>query len=245
MGKENIAGENNGGDTGAQDQPVETGIQDGGADNGAQDQPAKKDIKDAGGESGKAGDAGGEGKGKAAGDGADNGKAGPDPDDSPITDWGKVDLGLPEGVSIEPELMESLGKAMIASGISPKQARELARWNLEAIGGIRERQLSRGMEELRKAWGDKAEANRVAALGVVTRIDREMARAGLGEGAFSKALADSGAAFSPAIVRALHVVSQWLSEDSAGSQNGARMEEKPETALEGLNAAFKMARNGK
>lgn len=159
-----------------------------------------------------------------------------DPDTQPITKWEDVDLGLPEDAQFSPELLADFGKQAIELGLSPKQARALAQWEYQAGLSMRQQLMESGMEQLKKAWGGRYEANRKAALSLVSQLDRE-----LGDESFSRALNACGAAYQAPIVMALAHLAGRLAEDTMGkSQPDAAS--KPETALEGLENALAEAR---
>lgn len=159
-----------------------------------------------------------------------------DPDSRPITKWEDVDLGLPEDAQFSPELLADFGKQAIELGLSPKQARALAQWEYQAGLSMRQQLMESGAEQLKKAWGGRYEANRKAALTLVSQLDRE-----LGDDAFSKALDACGAAYQAPIVMALAHLAGRLAEDNMGRSqpDGAS---RLETALEGLENALAEAR---
>lgn len=157
-----------------------------------------------------------------------------DIEDQPITDWSAVDLGLPENAAVDEATLAAFGQKAVEMGLTPKQAKGLIDWQLGAIKEAREAQLEAGVEELRKAWGRKAEANQKAVVGLISRIDRQ-----LGNEEFSRAIGASGAANSPAFCKGLLAIAGMLSEDSMGRSSSAEMPLKPETALEGIENAFR------
>lgn len=159
-----------------------------------------------------------------------------DPDTRPITKWEDVNLGLPEDARLSPELLADFGRQAVELGLNPKQARALAQWEYQTGLSIRQQLLESGTEQLKKAWGGRYEANRQAALTLVSQLDRE-----LGDESFSKALNACGAAYQAPIVMALAHLAGRLAEDSMGkSQPDAAS--RPETALEGLENALAEAR---
>ena len=155
------------------------------------------------------------------------------PDDLPITDWGKVDLGLPKDTAIDENVLASFGEQACKLGLTPKQARALAAWQLELAQNAQNELMEAGVAELRKEWGSKAQSNQQAVLSLISRIDRKM-----GNDAFSKALDASGATCHAAICKGLLTIASMLAEDSIGGGNAATPP-KPETALEGIENAFK------
>jgi len=178
------------------------------------------------------------------GDSADNASQGtdgqqdnqqPDPDSTPITDWSSVKLDLPEGM-VDETVLGSFGKAAVELGLTPKQARALASWQLDTIAEQRQALMDAGIQQLSKEWGSKAEANQQEVLALISRIDRAA-----GDDSFSKALGMSGATCFPGVVKGLLSIARMISEDSIGTAGAAGMSEHDETALEGLNAALKEA----
>lgn len=157
----------------------------------------------------------------------------PDPENTPISDWESVDLGLGED-AVDGEVLKSFGKAAVDLGLTPKQARVLAQWQLDTIAESRTALLETGAEELRKDWGRKNEANQRAVLTLIANVDRK-----LGNDAFSKALGISGATCHAGVIKGLHAIASMLSEDAMGAGKGAPMPDKPESALEGIENAFR------
>lgn len=171
---------------------------------------------------------------KPADDKQDEGGTGLSDDDTPITDWSAVDLGLPEDAAIDENVLAAFGEKSVELGLTPKQAKALANWQLELARETREAQLEAGVAELRKAWGKKADANQKAVVALLSRIDRQ-----LGNDEFSRAIGASGAANSPAVCKGLLAIAQMLSEDTMGRGGSGDMPIKPETALEGIENAFR------
>lgn len=171
---------------------------------------------------------------KPADDKQDEGRTGLSDDDTPITDWSAVDLGLPEDAAIDENVLAAFGEKSVELGLTPKQAKALASWQLELARETREAQLEAGVAELRKAWGKKADANQKAVVALLSRIDRQ-----LGNDEFSRAIGASGAANSPAVCKGLLAIAQMLSEDTMGRGGSGDMPIKPETALEGIENAFR------
>ena len=174
---------------------------------------------------------------KPADDKQDEGRTGLSDDDTPITDWSAVDLGLPEDAAIDENVLAAFGEKSVELGLTPKQAKALASWQLELARETREAQLEAGVAELRKAWGRKADANQKAVVALLSRVDRQ-----LGSDEFSRAIGASGAANSPAVCKGLLAIAQMLSEDAMGRGGSGDMPVKPETALEGIENAFREMR---
>lgn len=172
--------------------------------------------------------------------GAQEEQAKADPENSPITDWDKTDLGFGKDSGIDPDLYASFGKTAVELGLTPKQAKALAQWQMDSMAQAREQLYKSGAAELSKEWGTKAEHNKNQVISLVSRIDRE-----LGNDSFSKTLGICGATCHAPIVRGLFALSRLISEDSMGKAGGAGMPEKEETVLEGLQDAFRQARGEK
>ena len=168
-----------------------------------------------------------------------NANPAPNPDDTPLASlasWEGFDIGLPDHV-LDPAVLQSFGRAAVDMGLTPRQARALARWQTDQIAQAQARQLEAGQKELAQAWGADAQRNRDAVLGLISRIDRLT-----GGDAFSRALGESGAACFPGIVRGLHAVAALLAEDSTGASPGAASAPHEESALDGLTNALREAR---
>lgn len=174
---------------------------------------------------------------KPADDKQDEGGTGLSDDDTPITDWSAVDLGLPEDAAIDESVLAAFGEKSVELGLTPKQAKALASWQLELARETHEAQIEAGVAELRKAWGKKANANQKAVVALLSRVDRQ-----LGSDEFSRAIGASGAANSPAVCKGLLAIAQMLSEDAMGRGGSGDMPVKPETALEGIENAFREMR---
>lgn len=159
-----------------------------------------------------------------------------DVDNLPITDWGRVELGLPED-AVDTAVLADFGRAAVEMGLTPKQARALAHWQTAQIARSRERLLERGIQELAREWGSRMEGNQQAVLALVSRIDRLT-----GDDSFSRALGESGATCFPGVVRGLLALSRVLSEDSMGMGGGAAQSGRDESAIEGLRNAFRELR---
>ena len=160
-----------------------------------------------------------------------------DMEDQPIRDWSAVDLGLPEDAAIDESVLAAFGEKSVELGLTPKQAKALASWQLELARETHEAQIEAGVAELRKAWGRKADANQKAVVALLSRVDRQ-----LGSDEFSRAIGASGAANSPAVCKGLLAIAQMLSEDAMGRGGSGDMPVKPETALEGIENAFREMR---
>lgn len=154
--------------------------------------------------------------------------------DMPISDWSKVDLGLPQDADLNPATMDSFSKMAISAKMSPRQVQSAASWYLKAAKAQQEEFFQAGAAELAKEWGLKAEANQRAALGLISQVDR---MPGI-DGAFSKALNFTGAINQPAIAKGLFALSQLIGEDSIGQASGVAAETRPETPEEAFKGMF-------
>lgn len=148
-------------------------------------------------------------------------------------------VSLPEGIEADADMLSGFGEAAVAAGLTRKQAQALVDWQGRFLVEQAKAQMEKGMETLRTAWGSKAEANQKKVVGLVSRIDRA-----LGDDSFSRALGESGATRHAGVVLGLHKLAEIMAEDSLGSAAGAATEHE-ETALEGLENAWKEARRGK
>lgn len=154
------------------------------------------------------------------------------PDDIPLTQWDEDAVRLPDGIPPDADMLAGFGEAAVAAGLTRRQAQALVDWQTAFQRERARAQLDAGMATLRKAWGNKAEANQQAVLGLVSRIDRA-----LGDESFSRALGESGAARHAGVVMGLYRIAALMAEDSLGSAAGAAAEHD-ETALEGLQNAL-------
>ena len=162
-----------------------------------------------------------------------------DPDSLPMSKWEDGMVSLPEGIEADADMLSGFGEAAVAAGLTRKQAQALVDWQGKYLVEQAKAQIEKGMETLRTAWGSKAEANQKKVVGLVSRIDRA-----LGDDSFSRALGESGATRHAGVVLGLHKLAELMAEDSLGSAAGAAAEHE-ETALEGLENAWKEARRGK
>lgn len=164
----------------------------------------------------------------------------PDPADQPIGAGFKLDIE-----NADPALAEAFTGIARDLGLTPKQAQGLARWQMDHVQAAREAMIRAGRDELAREWGGEADSRRNDALALVSRVDRELAKANpkLGAQSFSSAIAAFGADCSPAFVRGLAHIAALLSEDSIGAAGGASAGDvREESVLDGLRDAFKSAR---
>lgn len=152
----------------------------------------------------------------------------------PITDWAKVDLELGDAL-VDGELVESYGKLACEVGLTPKQARALAHWQLDAIDSRGRQALAEQAKILEREWGAATDANKE----VVDNFCKRVARTpGLEN--FYEEFVRCGAAGNATMFRAMHYISQLLREDSAGRIGGQGC--VVESAEEGIRDAFARAR---
>lgn len=150
-----------------------------------------------------------------------------------LAEWAEDTLSLPEGV--DADLVASFGEAAVGMGLTRTQAQKLADWQLAAVKDAYARQMERGTQELVDAWGSGVQKNCEQVVSFLARMERLT-----GSDSFSKALRETGAANSPAIIMGLHALSKVIAEDSIG---GIQAEtEGPEDALTGIERAFAGAR---
>lgn len=146
-------------------------------------------------------------------------------------DWENLIKVLPDGA--DAALVGRFAETARAQGLSVEQARSLMAWQLSEVSALREQMTERGRAELAKEWGEHAEANRQAALNVLTRIDKQ-----LGNDAFSRAIGESGVACYPGFVRGLLALAGYMSEDSLKTAASQGPSAQAETALDGLREIF-------
>lgn len=175
-----------------------------------------------------------------AGDDTEKKKEEPqDPDSLPMSKWDDGMVSLPEGIEADADMLSGFGEAAVAAGLTRKQAQALVDWQGKFLVEQAQAQMEKGMETLRTAWGNRAEANQKKIVGLVSRIDRA-----LGDDSFSRALGESGATRHAGVVLGLHKLAELMAEDSLGGAAGTAAEHE-ETALEGLENAWREARRGK
>lgn len=146
-------------------------------------------------------------------------------------DWENLIKVLPDGA--DAALVGRFAETARAQGLSVEQARSLMAWQLSEVSALREQMTERGRAELAREWGEHAEANRQAALNVLTRIDKQ-----LGNDGFSRAIGESGVACYPGFVRGLLALAGYMSEDSLKTAASQGSSAQAETALDGLREIF-------
>lgn len=157
-----------------------------------------------------------------------------DPADMPIQDWSKVDLELGDAV-VDGKVVESYGKLACDLGLTPRQARALAAWQMDICNSITNANVQAETDRLRSDWGLSFNNNITQVDNLCQRISR---LPGLGD--FHREIQKSGAAANATVVKGLHYIACLLSEDSMGRVSGQAP--RPETAEEGIADAFARAR---
>ncbi|MFI3271236.1 MAG: hypothetical protein R3Y11_03895 [Pseudomonadota bacterium] len=141
----------------------------------------------------------------------------------PATDVGAIELGWPEGTTIDKAQEQRYKEASVRLGLTPSQAQNLAQWQLQEVVNSKTEHIRRGTQELQGRWGTQFDANKGAALSALTTLDRRL------EGRLAPALAARGVTDDPVMVEALYAISTMISEDSlaGGTQAGGQI--KPMT----------------
>lgn len=170
----------------------------------------------------------------ALAEGQEDAGAAADPDESVISDFAKFDLGLPENAAVDEETLASFGKQVEALGLTGKQAKALANWQLNAVEEYRQRLVATGKAELEEEWGGKAGQYQKSIMELLAHVNKEL---GSGE-KFSKALERCGALCDADMMRGLKYLASLRTEDALGLQSGASAIERPETPLEALEGIF-------
>lgn len=165
------------------------------------------------------------------------GAAVPDPLDQPIEDWAKVDLGLGDA-PVDKTVIEAFGKTCIDMKLTPRQAAELAQFQMRAVQEAAARMSRETMDNLRKEWGADADQNQQRVQALVKKVDQA-----LGGSRFTDALNSSGAVCYSEVVNGLLAISRMLGEDRLGKTQAGASPQKPETAYEGLREVFQAERN--
>lgn len=163
-----------------------------------------------------------------------------DPEQLPISDWSKVDLGLDESTPVDAELLASFGEEAIKLGLTPTQARGAVQWQIAAMKAAYGRHQEAQYNELKKAWGNQFQANKERVINMITTIDRKV-----GDEAFSRALAACGALDNAQAVQGMLVLAGMIAEDSTGSGTQKDTGPSTETAEQGIEAMYKAVRAGR
>lgn len=211
-------------------------VQDEADQNGEAAEAGQEAGTQAEGDAGQAEKAGGEPDAGKDGAAAAEGSEPADPDDEPILDFAKVDLGLGEA-PVDKEVLAAFGEQCVSLRLTPKQARALCGFQMEAFQKARQRLTSESVQTLQKEWGKDAEANQHIINNLIDRVDEQ-----LGGSEFRNAIEDSGAACYAAFARGLLACAQLVSEDRLGPVSGQNTPARDESAEDGLRAVFAAAR---
>ncbi len=142
---------------------------------------------------------------------------------SPATDANAIDLGWPEGTTVDKGQEQRYKEACVRLGVTASQAQNLAQWQLQEMTASQTEHIRRGTQELQGRWGTQFEANKGAALSALTTLDRRL------EGRLAPALAARGVTNDPVMVEALYAISTMISEDSLAGSGQAGGQMKPMT----------------
>lgn len=190
----------------------------------AADAPLKGEEKP-----GEASETGEQETGEARGDAAPQEET--DPLDMPITDFGKVDLGIGDA-PVDKVVLEAFGKTCADLKLSARQAAGLAQFQLKAIAEARERLGQEAAQTLQKSWGKDAQDNQRKIIGLVGEVDK------LTGGKFSQAIEDSGVAVYADFAEGMLRIASMLGENGLGNITRQGGGARPETAEEGLREVF-------
>lgn len=150
--------------------------------------------------------------------------------DKPFQGGDLPDLGLaPEA---DQTLLTEFGQIAKETGLTPTQMRSLAQWQASLIKQRQEAQVAEGIAELKKEWGQNAEAFQRQAVALIASVDRQMSQ--YGQSPFSDAIAETGAHNNLNFVRGLFLLSRSLGEDALAaphSQATANSVEDPADAI--------------
>ncbi|MBQ9536606.1 MAG: hypothetical protein IJU79_02325 [Desulfovibrionaceae bacterium] len=153
--------------------------------------------------------------------------------EQPIQDWSKVKIEVPEGTPIDDKTLGDFGKTAVKLGLTQTQAQELVKFQVSAIQRQREAIIDHGVKTLQRDWGAKASEYQQSVMTLIANIDRQM-----GNNAFSKALNSCGATCFPDVCKGLLLIAQSVSEDTMGKGGAGNASNRPETALDGLEAEW-------
>ena len=156
--------------------------------------------------------------------------AGPDPEDTPITDWAAAKIEI---AGADAGALASFGKTAEAIGLTPRQAKALAEWQLDDLAARREAIVNDSLAQLHKEWGANAGSNQQACNNLIARIDKA-----IGSNGFSEAIAKSGADCFAGFARGLLAIARITAEDTSGTGAGFAARPRKETAADGIRDAF-------
>lgn len=140
---------------------------------------------------------------------------------TPPTKPEDVKLSFPDGFNADMEQAGRFQKLCCEAGITGPQAQQLLEWQMKEVAEANAAMKQQGEKDLRAKWGNSYEANAKQALNGLTLLDRRM------DGRLAPALAGIGAADSPVVIEALHIISTLVSEDSLSGGRQASGETKP------------------
>lgn len=144
-------------------------------------------------------------------------------------DYAKVDLGVAD---LDPVAVSRFADISKDLKLTPEQMQGLAKWQADFAEKQREEMSRAGIATLAKEYGPAFERMRADANALIARIDSAT------EGEFGKALGRVGALCDPGIAKGFMLIAQAFSEDSLGASGEAAAQLKPESAYDGLKAAF-------
>lgn len=139
-------------------------------------------------------------------------------------------IDLPPEVQVHKATQDSFKQACLEHGITGKQAQALTLWqirsNQEAAAGF----VKQAETTLRGEWGQSYEGNMQGAMTFLTALDRRM------NGELAPAMRDMGLQNHPTVIKALHLMSRMVSEDTVGQAGNVppAQQEKTEDAYKGM-----------
>ena len=143
---------------------------------------------------------------------------------------------LPEGVSLNEDLMASFHKAAHEAGLSDNAAASMTRWYIEHEQQVAEQmaknaknQQIEGVKALKMAWGNAFDTKLELAKGLIEQFDDG--------GHLMNAMAETGAANNPTILKFLAEVGTKFGEDSImGGKSRSSLGLTPAEAQEEIRA---------
>lgn len=158
---------------------------------------------------------------------------------APLTEWTPDTVSLPQGVELPPGVLDRFGELAVNAGLTREQAQRLVDFELGAARDIRDARMEQGRQALADAWGVNAQRNCEQVVSLMARMERVT-----GSDAFARAMRDSGALNSPAVIMGLHAIAGMLAEDSIGT-SGQAAPAGPESPIQGIEAVFAQARKNR
>lgn len=144
-------------------------------------------------------------------------------------DYEKVDLGIEDP---DPAIASQFASLSRDLKLSPEQMRGLAKWQETFAQKQRETMTREGAAMLSREYGPAFERMRADARALISRIDDATG------GEFGRSLGRIGALCDPGVAKGFMLIAQAFSEDSLGARGEGAAPLKPETAYDGLAAAF-------